>query len=186
MENLYSRRNFVKASATGVAGILLLSKCNSSENTHWHFFKENEALAIEAMCEQIIPTDYDPGAKEANVINFIDKQLVSNYSEFQETYQQGIKGLQETSQIMFGNVFENLKWDDQYKVLLSLESGNAKGKVWENESASNFFNLVRTHTMQGFYGDPKHGGNKNHMSYKMLKLDYPQIIGQNRYNHPKS
>jgi len=36
--------------------------------------------------------------------------------------------------------------------------------------------------MQGYYGSPRHGGNKDNMSYKMLKLDYPVVIGQNRYN----
>jgi len=35
--------------------------------------------------------------------------------------------------------------------------------------------------MQGFYGSPRHGGNKNNVSYKMMRLDYPVIIGQNRY-----
>ena len=36
-------------------------------------------------------------------------------------------------------------------------------------------------TMQVFYGAPRHGGNKNFMSYKMLGLDMPVVTGQNRY-----
>jgi hypothetical protein len=35
--------------------------------------------------------------------------------------------------------------------------------------------------MQGFYGSPRHGGNSNYVSYKMMKLDYPHVMGQNRY-----
>ena len=35
--------------------------------------------------------------------------------------------------------------------------------------------------MQGFYGSPRHGGNRNYVSYKMLGLEYPRVIGQNRY-----
>ena len=35
--------------------------------------------------------------------------------------------------------------------------------------------------MQGFYGSPRHGGNKDYVSYRMLGLEYPDIIGQNRY-----
>jgi gluconate 2-dehydrogenase gamma chain len=35
--------------------------------------------------------------------------------------------------------------------------------------------------MQGFYGSPRHGGNRDYVSYKMMKLDYPHVIGQNRY-----
>jgi gluconate 2-dehydrogenase gamma chain len=38
--------------------------------------------------------------------------------------------------------------------------------------------------MQGYYGSPIHGGNKDYMSFNMLGLDYPLIIGQNRYRKP--
>jgi len=48
-------------------------------------------------------------------------------------------------------------------------------------SPKKFFDLLLDRTMQGFYGSPRHGGNKNYMSFKMLKLDYPLLIGQNRY-----
>ena len=41
--------------------------------------------------------------------------------------------------------------------------------------------MIRDHTMQGFYGSPRHGGNKGYASYKMLGLEYPRVIGQNRY-----
>jgi gluconate 2-dehydrogenase gamma chain len=185
MEYKQNRRNFVKISASGVAGLLLLSRCTTSGKAQWLFFTESEVKAVEAVCEQIIPTDHDPGAREAHVIHFIDKQLVSNYSRFQTNYRNGIRGLQETSTLMFGDVFEKLKWEDQTSVLLSLESGKAGGKTWEQESSSHFFNLIRDHSMQGFYGHPRHGGNSHYMSFKMLRVDYPHIIGQNRYEHPK-
>jgi gluconate 2-dehydrogenase gamma chain len=32
----------------------------------------------------------------------------------------------------------------------------------------------------GFYGSPRHGGNKDYISYRMLGLDYPLIIGRNK------
>ena len=35
--------------------------------------------------------------------------------------------------------------------------------------------------MQGFYGSPRHGGNRNYASYRMLGLEYPPVLGQNRY-----
>jgi hypothetical protein len=62
-----------------------------------------------------------------------------------------------------------------------LEAGKAKGRTWETEDSKVFFELIRDHTMQGFYGSPRHGGNWDYVSYRMLGLDYPQIIGQNRY-----
>jgi len=176
----HNRRKFLKTTVTGMAGFTLLPRC-AAELGEWRFLTDEEAKVIIAMCEQIIPVDKDPGATDANVINFIDKQLVTHYKTHQEEYRTGIKGVQETSNAMFKNKFENLDWEEQYQVMLELESGKAKGEKWKNNSSSGFFNMVRNHTVQGFYGSPRHGGNKNYVSYRMLELDYPQIIGQNRY-----
>lgn len=62
-----------------------------------------------------------------------------------------------------------------------LESNQLKETEWSQGKPSDFFNLIRSHTMQGFYGSPIHGGNKDYMSFEMLKIDYPLVIGQNRY-----
>jgi gluconate 2-dehydrogenase gamma chain len=35
--------------------------------------------------------------------------------------------------------------------------------------------------MQGFYGSPRHGGNRGFVSFRMIGIDYPRIVGQNRY-----
>ena len=113
--------------------------------------------------------------------NFIDKQLVGPYKRYQDAYRKGLRGTQETSQAQFGSRFESLKWDQQTEVLKMLEAGKAKGRTWETEDSRVFFELIRDHTMQGFYGSPRHGGNYDYVSYRMLGVDYPQIIGRNRY-----
>ncbi len=178
-----NRRKFIGITGAGAIGISLLTKCKVDTNISiWRFLTIEEAKVLEAVCEQIIPADKDPGAKEANVVNFIDKQLVKYYKKHQNTYRTGLAGVEETSKIKYNQSFDKLTLDQQYQIMLSLESGQAKGKIWEQHSSSGFFNLVREHTMQGFYGSPKHGGNKNYVSYKMLGLDSPIIIGQNRYH----
>jgi gluconate 2-dehydrogenase gamma chain len=63
-----------------------------------------------------------------------------------------------------------------------MEEGKTEGKIWEKGFDMQFFELIMDHSLQGFYGSPRHGGNKNYISYKMINLDYPVIIGQNRYN----
>ena len=40
---------------------------------------------------------------------------------------------------------------------------------WKNSSL--FFNKIRLHTMQGFYGSPIHGGNKNFLSFDILNIN---------------
>ncbi len=147
----------------------------------WRSLTESEARLVDLISEQIIPTDEDPGARWAGVVNFIDRQLAGPYRRFLPDYQSGLIGVEETSRAMFGRVFAALKWDEQTALLRALESGKAKGATWETKSSARFFDLIRDHCMQGFYGSPRHGGNRDYVSFRIIGLDYPQIIGQNRY-----
>lgn len=174
------RRAFVKVAGTAVGGMVLAPACTSGAGK-WRFLSDAEAAVVEAMAEQIVPADQDPGAKDANVVNYIDRQLASVFTEHQETYRKGVAGVQQTSTVMFGGNFASLTWPQQTEVLRALETGAAQGGVWETESARAFFELVRDHTMQGYYGSPRHGGNRGFVSFRMIGMDYPRIVGQNRY-----
>lgn len=176
----YSRRRFVKTVAVGVGSSFLLP-ARGAELAPWRFFNAAEARLVDAITEQIIPADQDPGASDAGVVNFMDKQLAGRFRRHQQAYREGLVGVEETSRAMFGREFVSLAAEQQIEVLKTLESGKAKGETWRKQSASSFFRLIREHAMAGFYGGPQHGGNRGYCSYKMLGLDYPQIIGQNRY-----
>jgi gluconate 2-dehydrogenase gamma chain len=103
---------------------------------------------------------------------FIDRQLVGPYAQHQATYRRGLIALQETCRRQFGKPFEALAWDDQTKVLASLEAGRAPQELWKSPSGAEFFNLVLEHTKQGFYGSPQDGGNHNYVSFQMLGIDH--------------
>jgi len=177
-----SRRKFIMLSLISSGGLLLFSRCTNPIPCRWRFFSVEEANLLDALVEQIIPSDEWMGAKEADVTNFIDKQLVGFYQRYQDSYRKGINALQEYSISTYQKKFEALEWNIQTQLLESLESGKMGEEAWKDGFDNQFFNMVRDHTMQGFYGSPRHGGNKENISYKMLKLDYPLIIGQNRYN----
>ena len=176
----YARREFIRTMTVAAGGATLIPGCGKAPRP-WRFFTEQEAAAVAAIAEQIIPADEDPGAIDAGVPNFIDKQLVGPYKRFQERYRSGIAGVDAASREMRGKAFVEMGWDDQTALLKAMESGKVKGPAWQEQTAAAFFDLIRDHTMQGFYGSPRHGGNRDYVSYRMLKLDYPQVIGQNRY-----
>jgi len=50
--------------------------------------------------------------------------------------------------------------------------------IWAPGEAREFFRLVADHCLQGYYGSPRHGGNRNFASWKMLGLDTPQVLGR--------
>jgi gluconate 2-dehydrogenase gamma chain len=112
-----------------------------------------EAEWLDALCEQIIPTDQDPGAREAGVVHYIDRQLAGPLKRFRTAYRNGLAELQRSKPD-----FLKLSFDEQTAYLKTIET-------------SPFFQMVVDHTMQGFYGDPKHGGNRGRASWKMLRID---------------
>lgn len=181
MNSQATRRQFIKQSALGFAGTTLLAACAGQPKSRWRFFTDNEALLVDALTEQIIPTDDVPGAIEAGCLNFIDKQLVGPYERFQNDWRNGLASFEKTCQAEYNMPFVDLDWNSQTALLEKLEVGDVDSSLWPNVSPRHFFSLVRDFTMQGFYGSPRHGGNKNYLSYKMLELDMPHIIGQNRY-----
>jgi gluconate 2-dehydrogenase gamma chain len=61
-----------------------------------------------------------------------------------------------------------------------VEAGKVPADLWPGVGAAAFFRLLVDHTMQGFYGSPRHGGNRDYVSYRILVIDYPQVIGRNR------
>jgi gluconate 2-dehydrogenase gamma chain len=179
--NKLNRRHFVQIAVLGTGGLCLLPRCTRSK-TQWRFFTDAEAFTVNAFAEQIIPADEWPGGRDSGVTNFIDKQLIGPYVRFQLKYRKGIDALQETCKTRHNKKFEEMDWNDQTNLLEEMEAGKMKETVWKDGFDKEFFKMVRDHSMQAYYGSPIHGGNKNKMSYKMLKLDYPLIIGQNRYN----
>ncbi|MBC8004166.1 MAG: gluconate 2-dehydrogenase subunit 3 family protein, partial [Verrucomicrobia bacterium] len=145
------------------------------------FFTSQEAKCIMAVCEQIIPKDEFPGATDAGVIHYIDRQLSGVFHYDQQTYRTGIQSLQSYCVAKTSAAFESLSADDQIRILKAMESNQVSETEWPEGKPSAFFNLVLTHSMQGFYGSPIHGGNKDYLSFEMLRIDYPLVIGQNRY-----
>ena len=136
----------------------------------WRFFTPSEARTIGAICEQLIPPDRDPGAKAAGVVDYIDIQLTKAFRKHRQTYRQGIAAVDAASRSKFGKPLADLPAAQQADVLRAIE-----------QSSKPFFELILAHTRQGFYGDPRHGGNRNRASWKMVGLPYPPIRGRQHY-----
>ena len=103
-----SRRTFLMESVSGLGGIWVAANypailaaeeyvrtaAESGAPPPFAFFTPEQALEVEAMTAQIIPTDETPGAREAQVVHFIDRALVTFDQERQEDYTSGLAGLE--------------------------------------------------------------------------------------------
>ena len=172
----FSRRKFMQITAVAAAAGPMVACVGSI--SPWRCLSEDEGRTLEAMCERIIPADQDPGAAWAGVATYIDRQLLGPYRKLRKTYRLGLAGTNETSVEMLGKPFVALTPQQQDAVLQAMDKGQAQGERWKQVSAKSFFDLVLSHTMQGFYGDPRHGGNRERVSWKMLRLPYPPVRGR--------
>ena len=174
-----NRRAFLQAALAAAAASGMTVAC-SRNATPWRFLTLDEARTLAALSDQIVPPDQDPGASWAGVVNYIDRQLCRPFESLQKTYRWGLAGVNESSRLIHGGGLADLDLTQQTEVLRQLEDGKAPGETWKRTSSSEFFHLVIDHTMQGYYGDPRHGGNREGASWKMLGIPYPPIRGRQR------
>ena len=116
------------------------------------FFKGDQFKTVETLTEMIIPTDDQPGAKEAQVANYIDF-VVSSAREFQPSLQKewrdGLAYLERESQKRFGKTFRGASESDRTQLLTDMSLPERDPKAQHEGYA--FFQLVKEMTVEGFY-----------------------------------
>ena len=131
----------------------------------------SEADTLEAIVARLIPTDEDgPGATEARAASYIDRALGGALASSRETYAEGLAATDAYARASKGAPFATLAPADQDRILGEMEEGVATG--FEPSSRS-FFNLVRSHTIQGTFCDPYYGGNADFVGWDLL--GYPGL-----------
>ena len=185
------RREFLSVPAAALGGTLLytlagepfrLQAQNGQVKVPLRFFTAQEARVVTAACERIFPSDATgPGATEAGVVIYIDRQLAGPYGADKnryskgpwresypehgyqgkenprDTYREGIRGL--------GN-FAGLSVAEQTKKLTAIEK-------------THFFALLRAHTIEGMFSDPMHGGNAGLIGWQLIGFPGPQMSHRN-------
>ena len=169
------RRDFLKTGAVAAAATAV--SCGRG-TTGFRVLSEGESLTLRAACDQIVPKDEDPGASEAGAVVFIDRQLATRAKRDLARWRAGIRGLDATSRRRVGIAFAEAASDEQTALLRDLEKGVGDKGDWQGIAPAAFFRLLRDYTMMGFYGDPRHGGNKERVSWRMLGVPDPPLRGR--------
>ena len=184
--NELNRRDFLLRAGTGLSATwvsanwpLILSAATHAHDAakatpppKFEFFTAEEATEIEAIAARIIPTDDTPGAREAGVVYFIDRGLTTFWADNQETYREGLPGLQARVSEMFPSVskFSGLAAEQQDAVLHSFDENiDAPRRAFRAlPGAQNFFETLRQHTINGFLIDPDFGGNHDGVGWRVI------------------
>ncbi len=128
------------------------------------YFDAARAAEVEALAETILPADDIPGAKEAGVIWFIDRALAGYDKDQQAAYVTGLQQLQERRAALFPGSASVAGLTPEQRTSLLRDMEN-----------TDFFRMVRKHTILGFFGHPRHGGNRNGASTKLLGIQETMV-----------
>lgn len=157
------------------------------------FFNTDEWAFVKAAVARLIPADErGPGALEAGVPEFIDRQMNTPYATGSIWYMQGpfnpdvpkemgyqlplvpkqiynlgITDANECCRQQYGKSFAELESAQQDAALGQFESGTASFKQLP---ASLFFSYLLQNTREGFFSDPIHGGNKGMVGWTLINF----------------
>jgi len=187
-----SRRGFLLQSLGGASSVWLASHwpamlsaathardAAASESPKFDFFSAEQAAEIEAVSARIIPTTDTPGAREAGVIYFIDRALLTFAKDQQKTCIDGLADLQfRVAQTFPGATkFSALTPDQQDQILHTLDeppasTGRRSARNRPNVGSS-FFETIRAATIAGFLIDPDSNrqGNRDAVGWKVIGRD---------------
>ncbi|MDQ2138230.1 gluconate 2-dehydrogenase subunit 3 family protein [Alcaligenaceae bacterium B3P038] len=176
------------------------------------YFSKQEWAFINAAVDHLIPADdYGPGAIQAGVPEFIDRQMEMPYGHGKlwymqgpfhpdsipemgyqinqsprEAYRHGIQDCDTWCKKTHGKVFVELDRPTQEQVLKDVQAGKPD---FESIPAKTFFDYLLSNTKEGFLADPIYGGNKGMVGWKLVGFpgargDYMDWVDQPNAKYP--
>jgi len=216
LERVNRRKFFKLAGATAATGVAAKAWGSSSPDGHAHshganganghagakvaagahsdaylFFNSQEARLIEALVDRLIPADENgPGALQAAVPRFMDRQLAGAWGAGERLYRAGpwepgaptqgyqlpftpaelfrtaLRALREdVAQRWPGRAFEQLSPAEKDQYIGALEHDRlALGPI----PGAVFFESLLSMTVEGYFSDPVHGGNRDMAAWQMI------------------
>jgi gluconate 2-dehydrogenase gamma chain len=128
-------------------------------------FSSEQRKILDAFIDRLIPKDeLGPGALECGVGDYIDQCLAGFNAAEKPVFLEGLASLDLYALRSQGIAFATLPAEKRDAVLTAIDNNQAP-------SLRGFFNRVRRLTLEGMFGDPVYGGNKNFAGWDLIR--YP-------------
>ena len=173
MKRRLSRREMLRRSAAlgAVAAVPARVLAQAASAAPYTNLTAAEAATLEAFVARLIPNDANgPGAVEAGAARYIDRALGDALAVLRPAYTAGLAALDAYARTTTGSPFASLAPERQDELLNDVEQSRATGFV---PSSRVFFDLVLGHTLEGTFGDPHYGGNRDFIGWELI--GYPGL-----------
>jgi gluconate 2-dehydrogenase gamma chain len=120
---------------------------------------------LEAFIDRLVPKDeLGPGAVECGAAEYIDRSLADYLVNEKPVFTQGLAAVDAYARSPHGGPFADLSAEKRDAVLTAIDTGQAP-------NLRGFFNRARRLTLEGMFGDPSYGGNKDFAGWDLIR--YP-------------
>ena len=189
------RREFITLPAGCLGGVLLYTlareplRVQAQDGTvrlPLRFFTGEEARVVAAACERIFPGDESgPGATEAGVVVYIDRQLAGPYGRDQYRFTKApfVESLAEHG--YQGKATPREIYREGIRQLAGFADlpANRQDERLRDIEPTVFFQMLRRHTIEGMFCDPLHGGNTGMIGWQLVGypgplMSYREQIGK--------
>jgi gluconate 2-dehydrogenase gamma chain len=194
------RRQFLVLSAASVGGVLVysldrqVSRVSAQDKPAGQqqikiplkFLTESEALIVAAAVARIFPSDESgPGAHEAGVAVFIDRQLAGPWGRDARRYTH--EPFEDGLVPEFGYQGKATPRDVYRQGVKDLAGFDALTPAQQDEKLrqienSVFFQLLRRNTIEGMFSDPIHGGNVDMLGWQLIGFPGPRMSNFNDFD----
>ncbi|MBI3179591.1 MAG: gluconate 2-dehydrogenase subunit 3 family protein [Deltaproteobacteria bacterium] len=131
-------------------------------------FPERYREALAALCNVLVPDEPDaPGAAELGAYRYLEREAARPEMQgARRILLRGATQLDVGARAQFGGVFAALPAADQERVVHAMLGGaGAKGTF----DPAEFVRLTLALTLEGMFGDPAHGGNRDERGWQYLR-----------------
>jgi len=138
----------------------------------YRFFDADQARTLTAFLDTLLPPDDppgSPGASDAGVLTFIDRELARDeFRKFQRFFQDGAGFLDREARRLEGAGFDALGPERRTALVEKLQFGELDGGRFPGRT---FFSVAHTFALEGFFSAPAPGGNRDRVAWRWAGID---------------
>jgi hypothetical protein len=158
-----TRRELISAAA-----FVPLASLLASAQTVPSALTPTQMKTLEAFIDRLIPTDeLGPGAVAAGAQIYIDRVLAGPNANEKTQFLAGLDAVNAYAARTQGAPLADLSPEKRDVILQAIDDGSVP-------NLRSFFNRARRLTLEGMFGDPYYGGNKNFAGWDLIRYPGPR------------